>query len=904
MRKLFFFKSSSSNNGSTKTFSSPPTDDKVRGEESQNPGLRRSRSLSSAASFRSGGLDESKFFSCDAIAVPSSSSSMPHHSSDYPVCNRSLNPERQQFSDAVGQREYTIQNFNSPGSSKLDYDSSESSSCSSRFPLKCKSARFDHASNKVLDLYIDGEQKKSRNSRTKLSSSPRKLSVNGNRNGWRPPRTQSTAPGTPTGSFTDIPGPHSIKEIRNSHLHLITGDSTINEFGLESPQKLAKNVVKRLSQVSPYKTKAVPRDFDHDTPTTVEDIFEDYMEPQRRSGLDVPEDVYPIDTHDDLDLELRRKAKNAVDRVVHISEELQSENLLRDNGYNVSSLLQVIRNLTEEKRDLALEVSAQLQCRIADRSSAKEALRLAKVEMDSQTLRLEKEKNELQSGLEKELDRRSNDWSFKFQKFQLEEQRLRERVRELAEQNVSLQREVSFLRGREGENMTRATHSEEQLKDLRTSLEEVRKENLDLQQNLLDTQEQFRSAESDRGSIQRSYKEKDKESKELHKAITRLQRTCSEQEKTISGLRQGLSDEVEKKQSSGNFDSLALQREQVRLTGVEQNLRREVESFRLEVESLRHENITLLDRLRCSGDASGSLCFKLDQELLSRVDSLQNQGLLFLAQSNQLCEKLLELIKVKTGENFGTEVENGHEFKKNGLDGYLLLESDMKLQSLKAGFENLNRSLRTVSSVLHQKSDAIDSHSKSQNLEVVNLGKHHGHDMENNMGLELKAEVLLTTALRDKLVAKQLEIDQLQLELATAIRGHDILRSEVQASLDAISSMSHKMKDLELQLMRKDESIHRLENELQGCSKDLNIVKGILPKVSQERDLLWEEVKQYSEKNMLLNSEVKTLKKKIDYLDEDILMKEGQISILKDSIENKTYDILSSPKCFQEFRLE
>ncbi|KAL5707562.1 Glyoxylate/hydroxypyruvate/pyruvate reductase 2kgr [Ranunculus cassubicifolius] len=53
--------------------------------------------------------------------------------------------------------------------------------------------------------------------------------------------------------------------------------------------------------------------------------------------------------------------------------------------------------------------------------------------MDSQTVRLEKKKNELQSGLEKELDRRSSDWSFKIQKIQLEEKRLRERVRELAE---------------------------------------------------------------------------------------------------------------------------------------------------------------------------------------------------------------------------------------------------------------------------------------------------------------------------------------------------------------------------------------------------------------------------------------------------------------------------------------
>lgn len=63
-------------------------------------------------------------------------------------------------------------------------------------------------------------------------------------------------------------------------------------------------------------------------------------------------------------------------------------------------------------------------------------------------------------------------------------------------------------------------------------------------------------------------------------------------------------------------------------------------------------------------------------------------------------------------------------------------------------------------------------------------------------------------------------------------------------------------------------------------------MRGILPKVSQERDLMWEEVKQYSEKNMLLNAEVNALKKKIEALDEDVLLKEGQITILKDAISN------------------
>ncbi|KAF9613243.1 hypothetical protein IFM89_006344 [Coptis chinensis] len=653
MRKLFFFKSSSSNSGNTKTFSSPPTDDKVRGEEPQLLGLRRSRSLSSATSLQSGCLDETKFFSCDTIAFPTSSSNFPQQSSDYPVC-------------------------------------------SPPFSLRSESARFNHTSNKVLDLYIDGEQKQ-RNPRK-----DRKQSVKGHRNGWRPPRGLSTGPGTPTGSSKEISGFHSMKELRDLHLHLVTRDSTRNEVGLESPQKLAKNVVKRLSQVSPCKSKTSSRDSDRENPTTVEDIFEDYMEPHHGSGSDLPVGVYPGETEDDIDLELHKNAKNARDRVVLLSRELESENTFRANGYSMSSLLQLIRDLTEERRNLAIEVSEQLECRIADRAFAKESLTLAKKELVSQTQRLEREKSELQMGLEKELDRRSNDWSFKFEKFQLEEQRLRER----------------------------------------------------------------------------------------------------------------------------------------------------------------------------------------------------NQGLSLFSQSNQLCEKLLELVKEKSGQCY--DGLNGQEVNKNGLDGYFLVESGMKVQSLKTGFENLKRSLRTIASVLHQKADLVPSQSQSWNMEFVETGKLNTQALEDT-GFKLKTEVLVTAALREKLFTKDLEIDQLQAELATASRGHDILRCEVQAALDAISSMAHKMKDLELQILRKDELISRLESDLQECAKKLKIVEGILPKVSDERDLLWEDVKQYSERTMLLNAEVKSLRKKIESLDEDILLKEGQITILKDSLENKSFDILSSP--LREFRL-
>ncbi|XP_047258850.1 uncharacterized protein LOC107879291 [Capsicum annuum] len=164
---------------------------------------------------------------------------------------------------------------------------------------------------------------------------------------------------------------------------------------------------------------------------------------------------------------------------------------------------------------------------------------------------------------------------------------------------------------------------------------------------------------------------------------------------------------------------------------------------------------------------------------------------------------------------------------------------------------------------------------------------------------ELKSETLLTTVLREKLYSEEMNIKQLQDDLATTVRGNDILKWEVQNALDALSYATPKLKYLELQVLKKDENINQLTNDLQECIKELGVIKAILPKVFQERDFMWEEVKSYSEMNMPLNYEINMLKRKVDTLDEDFLMKECQIIILKDLI-GKPFDLLASPDSLLE----
>ena len=86
------------------------------------------------------------------------------------------------------------------------------------------------------------------------------------------------------------------------------------------------------------------------------------------------------------------------------------------------------------------------------------------------------------------------------------------------------------------------------------------------------------------------------------------------------------------------------------------------------------------------------------------------------------------------------------------------------------------------------------------------------------------------------------------------------------------------------QMLKKDESIKQLQHDLQECTKELRLV-------SEERDHMWEEVKHSREAVMLLNQEALALKKKVEELEDDVLIKEGQIAILKDSRGDWPFDL-------------
>ncbi|CAA7395467.1 unnamed protein product [Spirodela intermedia] len=932
MRRFFSFRSSSSSEGKENPVPSVTNDENVFWEAnrenfprnaigaeirsksptskaSDSPHLRRSLSFSSSTPY-----SREIEGRCNSYRNLSGSlsdySNIPHQSVESPIRNLPPTPEKFRISQRYGQ-ETSCKVHGQETSSRSQHCSPVNSPHSSPVPLRCRSSRVTQRLDikSIPHLCIEEGQngKKSRD-----GSHPPFIGNYGHLaekrihpNSGRPPKSQYTTPLAT--SVDENLCSLSFREAKDGNNSLSSRDEMGSDFGHVSPNKPARKFSERESSTFHGKAKVNFLDNESQTTTTVEDIYEDTSNSLEQKcslsdhiSLDNILDRYSADealSHrgqghsswddstaprhdsfhflgmrdDHFDADLLMKLNDVEEQVKAVAE-LADPDEIWSGRLSTSGLVHMLRSMAEERRNLASELSLQLRCRISERSSTREALNQAKRDLDTRTRRLEREKDELQSSLEKELDRRSSDWSFKLEKFQAEEQRLRERVRELAEQNVSIQREVSCLSGKKMEAQDHIMNLESKLNGVTIRLEEMRSENATLHEALSDLQEQFNTAKADEECIKRSYKETDMEAKELMKTIAKLQIVCSEQEKTITGLRQGYI-EPTGKQPEDLVRTLKV--EHVRLAGVEQTLRKEIESLRIEVDSLKHEKTFLLGRLRSAGSSCSSF-YRIDQELHSQMECLQNEAFSLLDDGDDLCDKLLKVASNKRYDH-GTVA-------LHGSDGYSVAEHNMKLQSLRRAVKKFKGRLQSMSTTLDQRSRLGGLESQPHKTETGISIPHDDTLREDSMELMLKAETLITALLREKLLHRELELERLQSELGSSVRGKETLQSEIIRLQDHASCLTHEMKDVEHQVRKKEESISRLQHDLEECTKELMVGREMLPRVSEERDRLWEELKQSRETNMFIDYELKTLKKKIEALEEEILMKEGQITILRDSM--------------------
>ena len=72
--------------------------------------------------------------------------------------------------------------------------------------------------------------------------------------------------------------------------------------------------------------------------------------------------------------------------------------------------------------------------------------------------------------------------------------------------------------------------------------------------------------------------------------------------------------------------------------------------------------------------------------------------------------------------------------------------------------------------------------------------------MQDDIEIRLREEAMISRILKEKLVSKELDIEQLQSDLAASVRIQDVMQNEIQRLQDELSCLTHKSKHLEVQL--------------------------------------------------------------------------------------------------------
>ena len=72
--------------------------------------------------------------------------------------------------------------------------------------------------------------------------------------------------------------------------------------------------------------------------------------------------------------------------------------------------------------------------------------------------------------------------------------------------------------------------------------------------------------------------------------------------------------------------------------------------------------------------------------------------------------------------------------------------------------------------------------------------------MQDDIEIRLREKAMIGRILKEKLASKELDIEQLQSDLAASVRIQDVLQNEIQRVQDELRCLTHKSKHLEVQV--------------------------------------------------------------------------------------------------------
>ncbi|ONM54237.1 hypothetical protein ZEAMMB73_Zm00001d020088 [Zea mays] len=155
------------------------------------------------------------------------------------------------------------------------------------------------------------------------------------------------------------------------------------------------------------------------------------------------------------------------------------------------------------------------------------------------------------------------------------------------------------------------------------------------------------------------------------------------------------------------------------------------------------------------------------------------------------------------------------------VDQVRALQEEVVIQvQLHQGQEFIDKNAVTISSVSNKgetaaRKEPTFSESSPVISELVLVSAHNNEIMrevaKDDFGFKLKEEAMLNKVLKETVLSKVVAIDKLQSGLASSLRIQDVMRNEIQRVQDELSCITHKAKQLELQVSKMDESIDEIQ---------------------------------------------------------------------------------------------
>lgn len=274
---------------------------------------------------------------------------------------------------------------------------------------------------------------------------------------------------------------------------------------------------------------------------------------------------------------------------------------------------------------------------------------------------------------------------------------------------------------------------------------------------------------------------------------------------------------------------------------------------------------------------------EMRQSLQAAAQQLYSMNERLEALMDKLSERDLQLQEARADIEGKDEVVAGLEHTLSNLAKTVDSQSSriMRLSKQKEDLTRVTMSqARQIEDLQSQIVTALDSKNKGEQELVVarkRLEDYEKHSESQGSTCQL---------LQERVNALQADLEHCQPQITALLQQRDELASERQKLHHSLTDATLRATDLELRLADRDEIVKLQEVTLEEIKKEVDEGRKELSRVIQERDEMQKEAEAMSREALRTSVEVEVLRRRVHQLDEDVLLRDGQICILRGGLED------------------